>query len=69
MGRETSPLESFLAVAAEDGGTRLGPLDNAGRSTVRDHPFAAGKLLRIDQLTPDSERSTPARSNLFRDEA
>lgn len=66
LDRETIPLESILAVAAEDGETRLAPPDSAGRSTVRDHLFTAGELLRIDQLTPDPELSTPAQSNLFR---
>ena len=36
---------------------------------IRRRPFTAGELLRIDQSTPDSERSTPARSNPFRSEA
>ena len=66
LDRETIPLESILAVAAEDGETRLAPLDDAGRSTVRDHLFTAGELLRIDQLTPDPELSTPTQLNLFR---
>ena len=66
LDRETIPLESILAVAAEDGETRLAPLDDAGRSTVRDHLFTAGELLRIDQLTPDPDLSTPTQLNLFR---
>ena len=69
LDRETIPLESILAVAAEDGETRLAPLDDAGRAMLRDHLFTAGELLRIDQLTPDPELSTPAQLNLFRDEA
>ena len=69
LDRETIPSESILAVAAEDGETRLAPLDDAGRSTVRDHLFTAGELLRIGQLTPDPALSKPAQLDLFRDGA
>lgn len=44
----------ILAVIAEDGKTRIGHLDEAGRSVLRDHLFTAGDLLRMDQLRPDS---------------
>ena len=69
LDRETIPLESILAVVSEDGETRLAPLDDTGRSMLRDHLFTAGELLRIDQLTPDPDLSTPTQLNLFRDEA
>ena len=58
--------ESILAVVAEYGETRFGPrktkigsIDQAGRSVLRDRLFTAGELLRMDQLRPD-----PALSNL-----
>ena len=68
LDRDTIPLDSIVAVVSEDGETRLAPLDDAGRSMLRDHLFTAGELLRIDQLTPDPELSTPRQLNLFRDE-
>jgi predicted ATPase len=45
---------SILAVVAEDGGTRIGHLDEATRSVLRDHLFTAGDLLRMNQLRPES---------------
>lgn len=44
----------ILAVVAEDGDTRIGRLDEAGRSVLRDHLFTAGDLLRMNQLRPDA---------------
>ena len=69
LDRDTIPLESILAVVSEDGETRLAPLDETGRTMLRDHLFTAGELLRLDQLMPDPELSAPRRLNLFRDEA
>lgn len=69
LDRDTIPLESIVAVVSEDGETRLAPLDHAGRAMLRDHLFTAGELLRMDQLAPDPELSTPRQLNLFRDEA
>ena len=50
---------SILAVVAEHGETKIGPLDHVGRSVLRDRLFTAGELLRMNQLDPD-----PALSNL-----
>ena len=69
LDRDTIPLESILAVVSENGETRLAPLDDAGRTMLRDRLFTAGELLRLDQLTPDPELSTPRQLNLFRGEA
>lgn len=43
----------ILAVVADEGETRIGHLDEAGRSVLRDHLFTAGDLLRMNQLRPD----------------
>jgi len=43
----------ILAVLAENGETKIGHLDEASRSVLRDHLFTAGDLLRMDQLRPD----------------
>ena len=45
--------ESIIAVVAEHGESRLGPLDRTGREALRNHLYTAGELLRIDQLAPD----------------
>jgi predicted ATPase len=44
----------ILPVLAEDGTTKIGHLDEAGRSVLRDHLFTAGDLLRMNQLRPDA---------------
>jgi predicted ATPase len=54
--------DSLLAVVAEQGVTKIGPLDDAGRSVLRDHLYTAGELLRLNQLVPDPQ-SIPAPSS------
>lgn len=55
--------ESILGVANVSGETKIGPLDDAGRSAIRDRLYTAGELLRLGQLTPDINRidAIPAR--------
>lgn len=48
---------SILAVVAEHGTTKIGPLDETGRSAMHDHLYTAGDLLRLNQLTPDPKTS------------
>ncbi len=50
---DSIPDDSVLAVVAESGETKIGRLDEAGRSALRDRLFTAGELLRMDQLRPD----------------
>jgi predicted ATPase len=45
--------DTIFAVIAEHGETKIGRLDPAGRSALRDHLYTAGELLRMDQLRPD----------------
>jgi predicted ATPase len=59
------PDESILAVVSEHGETRIGPLDETGRSILRDHLYTAGELLRMDQLRPDPALSAPKQLALF----
>ena len=59
------PDESILAVVAEHGETKIGSLDQAGRSVLRDRLFTAGELLRMDQLRPDPESASPGQSDSF----
>jgi len=45
--------ESILGVANVTGETKIGSLNEAGRSAIRDRLYTAGELLRLNQLTPD----------------
>jgi len=49
------PIESILAVVAEDGKTLIARLDEAGKSALKRHLATAGELLRLNQLHPDRE--------------
>ncbi len=59
------PDESILAVVAEHGETLIGPIDETGRSVLRDRLYTAGELLRMDQLRPDPELSVHRQLELF----
>jgi predicted ATPase len=59
------PSDSILAVRAEHGESRIGPLDGTGRSVLRDKLFTAGELLRMDQLDPDPALSELGQIRLF----
>ena len=65
LDNDAIPDTSILAVLSEHAETRIGPLDEAGRSALRDHLFTAGELLRMDQLRPDPDRSIPHQLDLF----
>jgi predicted ATPase len=43
----------LLAVVSEQNETKIGRLDEAGRSTLSEHLYTAGELLRANQLLPD----------------
>lgn len=45
--------EEILPVMAERGETRIGPMDEAGRSAIKERLYTPGELLRLDQLRPD----------------
>jgi len=47
--------ENILAVSNRNGETIIGPVDTAGRTSIRDNLFTAGELLRLSQLSPDLE--------------
>jgi len=49
------PDDWILPVVAEHGVTKIGPLDEAGRTAIRDRLYTPGELLRMNQLTPDSQ--------------
>lgn len=45
--------DAILAVDNEGGVTKIGQIDEAGRSVLRDRLFTPGELLRQNQLAPD----------------
>jgi predicted ATPase len=49
---------NVLAVLAENGNTRIGPLDAVGSEALEQQLHTAGELLRMDQARPDTEVST-----------
>jgi predicted ATPase len=59
--------ESLLAVAASDGATTIGRLDDAGLKALKSHLYTAGELLRMDQLkpTPDALFQAERSPSLF----
>ena len=65
LDNDAIPDTSILAILSEEAETRIGPLDEAGRSALRDHLFTAGELLRMDQLRPDPDQSAPHQLDLF----
>ena len=67
LDNEEIAADSIFAVVAEDGESRIGPLDEAGRSALRAHLYTAGELLRMDQIDPDPVLSNldPNRLELF----
>jgi predicted ATPase len=58
----------ILGVVNLNGETRIGPLDEADRSVIRDRLYTAGELLRQGQLHPDPahiENISPRQLELF----
>jgi predicted ATPase len=53
----------LLAVRADGGITKIGPVDKAGRSALQESLFTPGELLRVDQLLPTS--AVPEQLELF----
>ena len=45
--------DSIFTVVAKRGETRIGPVDEVARSSLRDQLYTAGELLRMNQLEPD----------------
>ncbi len=61
------PTDSIVAVGSDEGGARLGPIDEAGRSVIENGNFTAGELMRMEQLLPDEKASRlrPSQVSLF----
>lgn len=52
---------SILSVANEGGVTRMGPIDEASRTAIRDGLYTAGELLRAEQLVAAPQNSRDER--------
>lgn len=51
------PVDSIVAVTAEHGVGRFGPVDEVGRAVIEKGSFTAGELMRMVQLLPDPTSS------------
>lgn len=51
--------DQLLAATARDGRTGIGPIDEAGRNTLRKRLCTPGELLRIGQVRPDPKAIEP----------
>ncbi len=60
---ESVSADSVLAVVSENGETRIGPLDEASKSAIRDRLYTAGELLR--QSAPMPETPVGIQPDLF----
>lgn len=56
LDRDDFRLDELYAVRSERGETRIGPLDEAGSTAMREHLYTPGELLRTDQLLPAPEQ-------------
>jgi len=65
LDRYDPDTDSLLAIAAEEGSTIVGAVDDASLDSIRRHLFSAGDLLRMDQLQPSPQRFT--QTTLFQD--
>ncbi|MGK2883658.1 MAG: AAA family ATPase [Rhodococcus sp. (in: high G+C Gram-positive bacteria)] len=45
--------EELVAVRSEEGITEIGPLNEFGRSALKNHMFTPGELMRMNELQPD----------------
>jgi predicted ATPase len=50
---ENIDVSSILAVVSEEGVTKIGPVDEAGRAALASSLYTPGELLRLSQLLPD----------------
>jgi predicted ATPase len=55
------PDDWIRPVVAEQGATIIAPLDEAGRSAIRDRLYTPGELLRLDQLRPERKAARNSR--------
>jgi predicted ATPase len=54
LDRDDVPEDAIKAVEMCEGRTIIGPVDNLGRSALRERLYTAGELMRMNQLRPES---------------
>lgn len=54
LDNDSIEADSLLSVENEDGLTKIGPIDEAGRQMLREKLHTPGELLRLNQIAPDS---------------
>jgi predicted ATPase len=67
---EDLDTDSILAVISKGGVTEIGPLDETGKSALRDRLYTAGELLRLNQLIPvksEPDKPPDGQTALFKD--
>lgn len=57
--------DSLVSVTSRAGETILGSVDEASRTSIRDHLFTAGELLRLNQLGTDEAAYKQVQPDLF----
>jgi predicted ATPase len=57
--------DSIVSVTSRAGETILGSMDEASRTSIRDHLFTAGELLRLNQLGTDDAAYQQVQPDLF----
>jgi predicted ATP-dependent endonuclease of OLD family len=55
LDRPDIDSDSILAVTSIEGKTVIGPIDDSGRSVLRDRLYTVGELLRKNQLQPSPQ--------------
>ncbi len=65
LDQKALPVDSLLAVATEDGATRLAPVDERGREILKDGLSTPGELLRMDLLQPAPGEASTSPTGLF----
>jgi predicted ATPase len=62
LDRDDLDDQVILAVAAHEGVTTIGPLNEVGREALLDRLFTAGELLRMNQLEPSDAAKEASRA-------
>lgn len=70
LDNKTITDAELLSVLWDADGTRIAPIDEAGRTALRDHLYTAGEMLRMNQLEPESSARplVPEQLRLFEDD-
>ena len=53
---DLAEADEIRVVRMHAGATEIGPVDDVGRSVIRDQLYSPGELLRLDHLEPDPEK-------------